>query len=73
MAESIDAAYFLVPRVEIENSRNYRITFVYGVTERGEDGIEVHTRTSNRNIDNVERRIRDLAEEALAHPPVESL
>ena len=71
VAEAVGAPYFLVPRIEIENSRNYRITVTFGVTAEGESGFQIHTSTSNRRVDTVESRLQDLTEEALAIPPVE--
>jgi hypothetical protein len=63
VAENIDVAFFVIPRIEIEDSRTYRIALTVGRTEHG--SFEVLTRTSNRRVDNVVRALERTAEEAL--------
>lgn len=65
IAQAIGVTHYLLPLVEIENSRTYRITLVLGEAGAGEAGQMVASRTSSRTIDTVEARLLSATREAL--------
>ncbi len=68
IATQIGVEYYLVPRIEIENRRNYRIVIILGEAGEGESGRTEHAVTSGRVIDTVESRLLRTTREAVANP-----
>lgn len=68
IAVQIGVEYYLVPRIEIENRRNYRIVIIVGEAGAGEAGRTEHAVTSGRVIDTVEARLLRTTREAVANP-----
>ena len=65
-AADIEVDYYLIPRIEVENRRTYRITITIGRAGEGELGRTLYEGTSNRVVDNVERQLERLTQRALA-------
>ena len=68
VAVAIESPYYLLAEVGVADSRNYLISFTIGRAGEGEQGRQVFERTTNRNIDNVNAAIEELAAQALAIP-----
>ena len=66
IAVGIEAPYYLIPRVEIEGSSQYRISITLGQAGHGDEGRTVFSNTVGRRVDYVERTLGRTAEEAVA-------
>ncbi|MBN1944180.1 MAG: hypothetical protein JW797_00835 [Bradymonadales bacterium] len=66
VAAAIEAEYYVVPRILVEDSRSYLISVTFGRAGGGAEQRVVARATSNRVVDNVQRQLVRLTEQALS-------